>query len=60
MIGIEMKDSVVPVVTKLLDAGIICGLAGPNVLRFVPPLIITTDHVDRVVAALDAALAGDS
>lgn len=60
MIGIEMEEAVTPIVGKLLDAGIICGPAGPNVLRFVPPLIITTAHVDRVIAALDTALAGDS
>jgi len=56
MVGIEMKDAVAPVIGKMLDAGIICGPAGPNVLRFLPPLIISRDHVDRVVATLDAIL----
>ena len=58
MIGVEMKDPVAPIVQKMLDAGIVCGPAGPNVLRFVPPLIVTTDQVDRVVSALDTALGG--
>ena len=56
MIGVEMTDPVAPLVGKLLDAGIICGPAGPSVLRFVPPLIITKAHVDRAVDALETAL----
>jgi acetylornithine aminotransferase len=58
MIGVEMKDPVAPIVQKMLEAGIVCGPAGPNVLRFVPPLIVTKEQVDRVVSALDAALGG--
>lgn len=56
MVGIEMEEAVAPVIEKMLDAGIICGPAGPKVLRFLPPLIITNDDVDRVVAALTTAL----
>jgi acetylornithine aminotransferase len=60
MIGIEMKDDVAPVVGKLIDAGIVCGSAGPKVLRFVPPLVITTAQVDRAIAVLDGILGGQS
>ncbi|MFA6241239.1 MAG: acetylornithine transaminase [Candidatus Hydrogenedentales bacterium] len=56
LIGVEMKTPVAPVVQKMLDSGIVCGPAGPNVLRFAPPLIITQQHVDRVVATLDKAI----
>jgi len=56
MIGVEMHEAVAPVIGKMLDAGIVCGPAGPNVLRFVPPLIVTRDDVDRVVSTLDAVL----
>ncbi len=56
LIGVEMKDPVAPVVKKMLEGGIVCGPAGPNVLRFAPPLIITREHVDRVVTALDKAI----
>nr|HQH51097.1 aspartate aminotransferase family protein [Candidatus Hydrogenedentota bacterium] len=41
MIGVEMRDAVAPVLARMLEAGIVCGPAGPNVLRFVPPLIVT-------------------
>ena len=56
MVGIEMKDPVAPVIGKLLDAGVICGPAGPNVLRFLPPLIVTVAEVDRVLDILDGVL----
>jgi predicted acetylornithine/succinylornithine family transaminase len=56
MIGVEMKEPVAPLVDKLLEAGIVCGPAGPNVLRFIPPLIVTREQVDGVVSALDGLL----
>ena len=58
MIGVELTQPVVPALDKMIASGIICGPAGPNVIRFVPPLIVTRDQVDRVVGALDAALRG--
>ncbi len=56
MIGVEFKETVMPLVGKLIASGVICGPAGPNVLRFVPPLIITNDQVDRVLSILAACL----
>ncbi|NLO32639.1 MAG: acetylornithine transaminase [Candidatus Hydrogenedentes bacterium] len=58
MIGIEFDRPVAPLIDALLDAGIICGQAGPEVLRFLPPLIIDTNAVDCVIAALVACLEG--
>jgi len=56
MIGVEFDCAVAPLIGKMLDAGIICGLAGPLVLRFLPPLIVDRTAVDCVVAALRASL----
>ncbi len=56
MIGVEMTKAVSPLVDAMLDAGIICGPAGPKVLRFLPALIVSDAQVDRVVSALDDAL----
>ncbi len=56
MVGVEMDRPVAPLVETLIAAGIICGPAGPNVLRFVPPLIIAKEHVDRVVSILETCL----
>jgi predicted acetylornithine/succinylornithine family transaminase len=58
MIGVELREAVAPIVQKMLENGIVCGPAGPNVLRFVPPLVITRGHVDRVTATLDQVLGG--
>lgn len=54
MIGVEFKEPVAPLLANLLDAGIICGPAGPNVVRFLPPLIITKEHVDRLMPIFHA------
>lgn len=56
MVGVEMKDPVAPIIEKMLESGIVCGPAGPNILRFIPPLVVTKEDVDRVVGALGAAL----
>lgn len=56
MIGVEMKGPVKGLIDKMADAGVICGSAGPNVLRFLPPLIVTIEDVDHVVSLLDAFL----
>lgn len=56
MIGIECSAAAGPLVEKLIEGGIVCGQAGPKVLRFVPPLIITKDHVDKVIAILRTSL----
>jgi acetylornithine/succinyldiaminopimelate/putrescine aminotransferase len=56
MIGVELAAEVRPVISRLCDRGIIAGPAGPNVLRFVPPLVIERDDVDRAIEALAAAL----
>jgi len=58
MIGVELAEPAAPIIGKLLDAGIVCGPAGPKVLRFVPALIVTREEVDRVADALDEALGG--
>ena len=56
MVGIEFDEVVAPVVAGLIDRGIICGPAGPNVLRFVPPLIVTEADIDQVCDALGDTL----
>lgn len=45
------------IVNSLLDKGFIINFAGGTALRFVPPLVVTVDEIDRLVEALDATLA---
>ena len=56
MAGVECADAVAPLVGALIEAGIVCGPAGPKVLRFLPPLIVTGAQIDQAVAALDRCL----
>lgn len=56
MAGVEFSQPVAPLVAKMAEAGIVCGPAGPNVLRFLPPLIIGTEDVDRVLSILAACI----
>lgn len=57
MIGVELNQAGAPVVAGMLEKGIICGPAGTNVVRFLPPLIVSNEEIDHVVDALDAVLA---
>ncbi|OQB41883.1 MAG: Acetylornithine aminotransferase [Candidatus Hydrogenedentes bacterium ADurb.Bin179] len=56
LLGVEFDRPVAPLISALLDAGIICGPAGPNVLRFLPPLVVGQGEVDCVMAAIEACL----
>ena len=57
MIGIEMKDKAGPIAQALMREGVLALLAGTTVLRFLPPLVITREQVDRVVESLERVLA---
>lgn len=56
MIGVEMEKPIMPLVESMMESGVICGPAGPKVLRFLPPLIVSPKQVDLVVGLLDGAL----
>jgi acetylornithine/LysW-gamma-L-lysine aminotransferase len=57
MIGIELKDKAGPVAQALMQEGVLALLAGTTVLRFLPPLVISREQVDRVVDTLATVLA---
>jgi acetylornithine aminotransferase/acetylornithine/N-succinyldiaminopimelate aminotransferase len=58
MLGLELDsgESAKAVVAQLLQQGILINRTHETVLRFLPPYIIQTKHVDQVVRALDSAL----
>ena len=60
MIGVELTEPAAPIAAALLEHGILCGPAGPTVLRFVPALIIERADIDRVITALDTVLQGQA
>jgi acetylornithine aminotransferase/acetylornithine/N-succinyldiaminopimelate aminotransferase len=55
MIGMEMEGEAKPLVAKCLDAGLVINAAG-DVLRFLPPLTVTPDEIDRALSILSGAL----
>lgn len=58
--GLELKEEIEltsPQVVKVaMEAGLLLVPAGPKVLRFVPPLIVTEEEVDRALQAVENAL----
>jgi acetylornithine/N-succinyldiaminopimelate aminotransferase len=58
MIGVEMDKPVnTDVVRKLEDQGLLTVVAGNNVVRFVPPLIIDASHVAEAVKIFEGVCA---
>lgn len=58
IIGMELKRPGAPVVEACLKEGFLINCAQEKVLRFVPPLIVQKDEVDRLVEALDRIFEG--
>ena len=54
--GIELTVSPKEVIAKALEKGLILFSAGTNVIRFVPPLVITESDVDEMIEKLGEAL----
>ncbi|MFP4544768.1 MAG: aspartate aminotransferase family protein [Candidatus Kapaibacterium sp.] len=57
MAGLLLNGEAAPLVRKLLDKGVISNAASGNVLRLVPPLIITNEDIDEFHNKLKEALA---
>ena len=60
MAGLRCAEGVVnaEMVAALRAAGLLTAGAGANVVRFVPPLIITDDHVAEAAAIIESVAAG--
>ena len=56
MQGLVLNVPVGEVVAKAQKEGLLVITAGGNVLRMVPPLIITEEHVDEMIEKLEKAL----
>jgi len=56
MLGVEMRFDVLSIILKSMDRGVLVLDAGRNVLRFLPPLVIEREHIDRVIATLDTVM----
>ena len=56
MRGIELKTAPRDVIAKCMEKGLLVCSAGYTVLRFVPPLVVTEDDIDKAVSIIDEAL----
>lgn len=52
MQGLEFDHPVGDILKRALEEGLVLINAGTNVIRFLPPLIITREHVDEMVTIL--------
>lgn len=57
MMGVEIKFEVRRILERLMDRGVLMLYSGRNILRMLPPLVITAEQVAKVLDALDAVLA---
>jgi len=56
MIGVEIKQKVAPYLQAMMERGVLALPAGMTVIRFLPPLVISQDQIDQVVAVLQDVL----
>ena len=56
MIGLDLDADCKQVVQKALEKGVILNNTGDHTLRFIPPLVVTKEQIDRVVKVLGEVL----
>jgi predicted acetylornithine/succinylornithine family transaminase len=53
ILGMELKIEGAEIVKKMMKKGFLINCTAGNVLRFLPPLIVTEEEVDRMILALE-------
>jgi len=56
MIGVEMRFDVYNIIMDCMNNGVLVLDAGRNVVRFLPPLVIEKQQINKVVGTLDCAI----
>ena len=56
MQGLLFDKPVGPVINRALEKGLLLINAGPNIIRFVPPLVITREDVDAMISILEQCI----
>ena len=56
ILGVELDRPGAPMVEEFLERGFLVNCAQENVLRFVPPLIVEPEDIDRLLEAFDQIL----
>ena len=56
MIGVELKFEVKDILMNLMKEGVLMLYSGRNILRILPPLVITKEDITKVLETLDLVL----
>jgi acetylornithine/LysW-gamma-L-lysine aminotransferase len=56
MLGMELRYDIRNIIIKTMDKGVLILDAGRNVLRFLPPLVITKEQIDKTISVLDEVI----
>ncbi|GAC1342567.1 MAG: hypothetical protein NVSMB27_01570 [Ktedonobacteraceae bacterium] len=56
LLGIELSRRAQPYLEALLECGVLALPAGPNVIRLLPPLVITEEQLERVLDVIEEVL----
>jgi len=56
MLGVELRFDVLNIIVKAAERGVLILDAGRNVLRFLPPLVIEKEQIDKTISVLDKVL----
>lgn len=56
MIGVEMKFEVRDILMSLIEKGVLMLYSGRNILRILPPLVISKEDVEKVLHVLDSVI----
>ena len=59
MQGLVFDRPVREILDAALERGLILINAGPDIIRFVPPLIVTRDHIDEMISILESCVETD-
>ena len=57
LVGVELKENAGSALRGLQEEGVLALGAGPTVVRFLPPLVISADEIAQVIAAAAKVLA---
>jgi acetylornithine/LysW-gamma-L-lysine aminotransferase len=56
MLGMEFRYDVRNIILKAMEKGVLILDAGRNVLRFLPPLVIEKEQIDKTISVLDEVI----
>ncbi len=56
MQGLVCREPVAGIIAEAMKNGLILINAGPNIIRFLPPLVVTEDEVEEMFAILDLSI----